>query len=965
MIRGSVAIGLLLGTLLCPAKTSATQTAISYALTIPALPLGDALRQLAEQSDYSLLASSDILPDIQSTPLNGEYSLNEALSLLLTGSGVKGLLQDKMILLVAEAARPDKVQAPAMQTTQSATKVLETLVVRGYRDSLSASQAKKRASALVSDAVFAEDISDFPELNLGDALQRLPGMVAERDNGETRQLGLRGLGPNFVRVQVNGVESLATFNSVFDHRGSAGRTRNFDFNIFAAELFRLIQVDKTYAASQDEGGIAGTIDLVTPKPFDYEQEQATFSVKGAYNDLSQAYSPRLSALFSRQYANLGALLAVAYSETDSSETGHRDWGWRTFSHKLDASIPANTPSQQPADLVGPTVASYTLANRVQQRLGLTSAWQWRVTPLWSVDADLLFAQLQSVDKEYNLANQDPQGLLALQSDAHNTVRFAAFAQADIRSEAKYSVVQTRFINATLKSHYQANERWQWSWLGSLSESQFSSPVHDKIFLQAPHQPFSFDYGEDRRLPVNRYGEDLRRADIWQLHRADVREDEIRNRFYTGELNGQLRLNQQLSLQLGLQYKDFLSEGFERRDDVRGLNALALPFVASTLAHPQHPRYQVADVGQSFDLLLSEGLIGRVSGGAFSRELDEASNRPGTAFDVQEQNTALFAQLDFSYRDLRGNLGLRYLDSQVLSRGEALAQTQGGSFTPVSFSNHYHQWLPAFNLAWDLNDSLTLRLAAGRNLSRPGLSDLRATTDVSIADNRVDNGNPNLTPFIATSWDLGAEYYFAEQNFLGLVLYYKDLDSYIVSQTRLVSFDELNLPDSLLTEDRQGQLFALSQPVNGQGGFIQGAELSSRYEWTPGFGLLANYTYASGDTHYQINGQQVRAPLLALSRHTYNLTLYLENAIGGIRLSTTYRDRYFTQPDNINMFSGVNATQFVDAAAFYRLTERLKLSFEALNLTNEPIDLFASPVANRPLVHTQSGRTFQFGISLSL
>ncbi len=96
----------------------------------------------------------------------------------------------------------------------------------------------------------------------------MPGKVRrgwwrEKDTGQTRQLGLRGLGPEFVQVQINGVDTLASFNSVFDHRGSAERSRNVDFNLFSSTLFQQLSLRKSYQASQSEGGIAGTIELQT------------------------------------------------------------------------------------------------------------------------------------------------------------------------------------------------------------------------------------------------------------------------------------------------------------------------------------------------------------------------------------------------------------------------------------------------------------------------------------------------------------------------------------------------------------------------------------------------------------------------------------------------------------------------------------------------------------------------------
>ncbi|GGD69432.1 TonB-dependent receptor [Lacimicrobium alkaliphilum] len=945
----------------------------TYPVNIESSSLSEALNELARQTGKVLVAPTEILPDTSVVSLQGHFTLAEALSRLLHQSDVEPRLRDNMILLVRspEPQTPLPIEAPTA-TAANQSELMDTIIVRGYRDSLSASQMRKRSNVLGSDTIFAEDIADFPELNLGDALQRLPGMIAERDNGETRQLGLRGLGPNFVRVQINHVESLATFNSIFDHRGSASRSRNFDFNIFAAELFRQIDVEKTYTAKQDEGGIAGTINLITPRPFDFDQSQAAVSIKQAYNEQSNAFTPRFSALFSASGEQAGGLLSVAYSETNTFESGHRDWGWRTFSRSAsgpDLSLPQKAALAD-GRLVGPTVASYTFARREQRRLGLTTSLQWSVSEALQLSFDNLYASLDSTDHEYNLANQNMQGVTALDYDRHNTVQFARFEQADIRSEAKYSEVQTEFWSSIVDLSYRINKDVSLHLSGSQTRSDFFSPVHDKIFLQAPGRAFGFDYREHQRAPARQYDFDLADRQHWQLHRADVREDQIRNRFLSLNADLTWHLDAQYSVEFGGQYKGFISQGFERRDDVRDLNELGLGYVTAPVNMPSHPDFVVADVNKSFAGILEQGLQGRISRQPFDRTLGAESNRLGTAFELEEETFGLYAQLNIEINDLRGNLGLRWLDTRFSSSGESLITSESSSsgdnltLTPLSFASGYQQWLPSLNLAWDVSDNLTLRFSASRNLSRPGISDLRATADVSIPDNRVDQGNPELRPFVARSLDFGAEIYFGQVDFVGLSLYYKDLDSYIVNQTRLVDFDQLNLPVSLLTEDRKGQLFSLSQPFNGDGGVIRGAELSSRFEFVPGVGMLANYTFAQGKTQYGINGRQIDGPLLYLSKHTYNLTLYLEYARGGVRISTTFRDRYFTEVDNINDFHGVNALQFVDASLFFKLSENVKLTLDALNLSDEDIDVFADPEANRPLVNTRSGRRWQLGLSLA-
>ena len=148
-----------------------------------------------------------------------------------------------------------------------------TIEVTGYRLSLrNAIDIKKNASVMM-DAINAEDIADFPDANLAESLQRLPGVALDRDNGEGRSITVRGLGSDFTRVRLNGLETLSTA-AASDSGTSPNRGRGFDFNVFASDLFSSLEVTKTASASADEGSLGATVDLVTGKPLDYKGTQA-------------------------------------------------------------------------------------------------------------------------------------------------------------------------------------------------------------------------------------------------------------------------------------------------------------------------------------------------------------------------------------------------------------------------------------------------------------------------------------------------------------------------------------------------------------------------------------------------------------------------------------------------------------------------------------------------------------------
>ncbi|MFT4089130.1 MAG: TonB-dependent receptor [Asticcacaulis sp.] len=199
-----------------------------------------------------------------------------------------------------------------------------TVVVTGYRASLQSAINMKRNADVMMDAINAEDIADMPDSNLAESLQRIPGISIDRDNGEGRQISVRGLGGDFTRVRINNMEALSTGGSN-DAGSSPNRSRAFDFNAFASELFNSIRVRKTASAETDEGSLGATVDLIAGRPFDYKGDAFAFSVEDSYYVNGKTHNPRMAGLFSKRWADgrLGFLMSVAYAERNSEDDQYR------------------------------------------------------------------------------------------------------------------------------------------------------------------------------------------------------------------------------------------------------------------------------------------------------------------------------------------------------------------------------------------------------------------------------------------------------------------------------------------------------------------------------------------------------------------------------------------------------------------------------------------------------------------
>lgn len=229
---------------------------------------------------------------------------------------------------------------------------MEEVVVTGFRQSLNAALEDKREAVGAVDSIVAEDIADFPDLNLAESIQRVPGVSIARDAGEGRQISVRGLGPQFTRVRINGMEAMSA-NGGTDAAGGTNRDRSFDFNTFASELFNSITIRKTSAAETEEGSLGATVDLRAARPFDYDEFTVVTSVQGSYNDISEDVDPRGAFLISNTFADgkFGALLSVAYTKRQLLDEGSSTVRWQN-SFNTDGTIANNAR-------FGPLDPSYT------------------------------------------------------------------------------------------------------------------------------------------------------------------------------------------------------------------------------------------------------------------------------------------------------------------------------------------------------------------------------------------------------------------------------------------------------------------------------------------------------------------------------------------------------------------------------------------------------------------------------
>ncbi|UHQ23746.1 TonB-dependent receptor [Lysobacter sp. 5GHs7-4] len=900
------------------------------------------------------------------------------------------------------AATPQQEQDGSAAPAADSAKDLETVTVTGFRGSLERALDIKRGEVGVVDAIVAEDIADFPDLNLAESLQRIPGVSIARDAGEGRQISVRGLGPDFTRVRINGMEALTTTGGT-DSSGGANRGRGFDFNVFASELFNSLKVRKTASAEVEEGSLGATVDLQTARPFDYEGFTFVAGGQVGYNDLSGDTDPRASALISNTWGDgrFGALLSVAYTDRRLVEEGHSTVRWDNGPSSGGFSATSPFAAARGAGVFHPRIPRYGVLEHDQQRLGVTGALQWKVSDRTDVGLDLLYAKFDATRTENFIeavsfsrtGTGKPQtAVLDGEVDANGNLVYGRFNNVDVRSEARYDELNTKFTQFSFYADHELTDDFKLHAQVGRAKSEFNNPIQTTITLDRQNvQGYSYDYRGNDRLPVIDNGFDVTDPSQWTfvngVSEIRLRPQFASNTYDTAQLDFAWNLAPSFKLKGGAQFKEY---SFESREFRRASELVTPALPAGTTLADLTKRMGLENtrVGSGNDsvwLIPDMDAFNRAFGLYSNTGIFTVSNTVaavlGNNRSVTERDQGFYLQGDFNTQigaiPISGNIGVRQVDTKQTSTGYAIV---GGVPVQTTVQRSYDDTLPSLNLVADLSPDFLVRFGAAKVMSRPGLGNLTpgVTVNVSGGARTVNGGNPLLEPFRAKTYDLSFEWYFADEALLGLGLFYKDIDTFVQTSRETRPYNTSGLPDSLLagTGAQPTDDFQFNIPVNTPGGTLQGFELSYQQPFTflpegfwQDFGVQLNYTYVDSKIQYvtSTGASSLKTDLLGLSKNAYNATLYYEGERFGARVSASYRDDYLTTVPgrNNNDVEGTKATTTIDMSASWKLNERIELTLEGLNLTDEYNDQWVDSRGDRASVYHHTGRQYFLGIRYKL
>jgi TonB-dependent receptor len=866
------------------------------------------------------------------------------------------------------------------QESEDYDEVLEEVVVKGFRSSLQQAVTLKRDAVNSRDSIVTEDIGKMPDLNLAEAIQRVPGVAIAREGGEGRQISLRGLGANFTRVTLNGMEVPSSVGGL-DSSGGVNRGRAFDFNVFSAELFNRIDINKSPTASIEEGGIAGTVELYTTRPLDNPGFRASVSGQIGYNDLSEKWDPRLTATMSNtnDAETFGWLISAAYTERTVYQDGFGTVRWA----RPDRDFAGNNTSLSDEELHSlwyPRLPRQDSFRHTQDRLGLSAALQFRPSDSLEFGLTWVHSEFDATIDAYNsFAEFRRSGGWGYPAITPNDVTLdkngdyviaGNFDGIGLRTESRQQIDDTEFDQFTGDFRWDISDSMTMTGMIGHAESSFLENYF-RVNIETPDATnFSYDFSSDANVAAIDYNIDVTDPNNFFIMTNDrIREYGVDRSNDTARLDLAWDLSDEHNFNFGVIYNDrevdstqYACGSCVDQTDIAGLGRV----------------FTYSDIGgygsdTELDFWVLDFNAARAAYGLGDWTL--SAGRGVATWTVTEKTTGLYLEYnldtELAGHALRMNLGGRYVETKTTAVGYLNANT------PIVEKNDYDNFLPALNIAFDATDDLVLRLGLSRSMTRPSLSSLAPSKSYSDVNFTVSGGNSQLDPLEADAIDLGVEWYFTDDAVLGFSYFYKDIKSFISSPSSEEPLRAVDRPVVAQVYPDQPELldpsliWTYSTSANTDGTKLDGFEIAYQHAFTdlPGFwgnfGFIGNYSWVDATTEIIRLGEPTKVPLEGLSEDSWNATLYYEVDRYGIRLSVNNRADYITDNtgSNGNLEHGTTGPTHWDLSAFFHISEMWSLTFEGINLTDESERLFTTGDGNLNLVreYNNTGRQYFFGV----
>ena len=836
-----------------------------------------------------------------------------------------------------------------------------TVTVTGIRRAIEDAIAVKRESTGIVEAISSEDIGKLPDVSIAESLARLPGLSAQRVNGQAQSISIRGTSGDLSTALLNGREQVTT---------SSDRTVEYDQ--YPSELINAVTVYKTGDASVIGQGLSGTVDLQTIKPLSLRERTVTVNVRGEKNSKGEISpgSPdtgsRVSASYIDQFADRTIGIAIGYARQDKPNVGQQfeTWDWVDQAEGSSVKVPKGMKSMA---ITGDQV-----------RDGLMGVLEFRPNRNFSSTFDVYHSRFdqEEIRRGIEMPLKDDGSVTFTNGTVVNGTMVSGTA-----NNVNPVVRNNRMTREDKLTAFGWNNRFSsGDWVGIVDISRSKADHKEQVIeINAglpTRQTLDFSYNGGA-IPA------LGLSGIY----TDPALLRIGGQFGDGYVNAPYMTDKMTAARASI----------ERKFDNAYFSSLELGFnVSKREKDKQHLETGFTKLGDGSltpDVLNgTQGLYGLQSSLTWDIDRLLGSNfAPFTPavlvpwgatknWAIEEKVKTGYAKLNIDTElmamPLRGNIGIQVIETNQSSTAEALRRGGADDLVPVNDGKKYTDYLPSVNLAWSLPDQQFIRFGAGKTLARAKLNQLNAALEVGLTENTTgtpwgNGGNAQLDPWRAKQVDLSYEKYFGNKGYVSAAGFYKDLSSYIYNLTVPRDFSEFNFAGAT------SNIGTMTQPMNGEGGSLKGLELAASvplemvHPMLNGFGVTANASFTNSEISIVDQRFGSRAiPLPGLSKRVFNVTAYYENDGFSARISQRYRSDFVGEIGGIGggatELTYVKADKVVDLQLGYDFKgiEGLSVLFQVNNLTDTAFRSYAG-TEDRPRGYAKYGRQMLFGLNYKL
>ncbi|WP_243042064.1 TonB-dependent receptor [Dyella sedimenti] len=887
----------------------------------------------------------------------------------------------------------DNAQAnPQTDADKSKVRELSTITVVGIRDSEAESLNLKKSADAHVEVITAEDIGKLPAKNVADTLQRLPGVnissssASEGGFDENDRVSLRGTNPSMTQTTVNG-HTVGTGDwFVLSQVQTVGRS--VSYSLLPAEVVSEVVVHKSSEAKLEEGGSAGSVDIITRKPLEFDKQvTGQASIGGVYADLPGNTKPQFNGLFNYKNADntFGVMVQGFYEKRSLQRDGQEVVGGY---NQIQATDPIAVAHPNLAGVYYPNETGQTLFTQTRTRKGGLIDLEWKPLDNLTLNLDSFYSKLNADNYNRNYmmwASQFVPSGVGLQPGytvSGNVLKNATFAPVP-GSTTPYGVydqisrpgASSQSAYTTLDAEWRATDHLTFTGqIGTtegkgnsdeqnVSELGFGAGAGASWDMRGTGQPINWSMGGDNTTPSG-----ILPSAGWIFGDQDIHVKDKEN-FY--QFDGNYAFDSSpvalSSLDFGVRYSDHTREN--KTDIGQGpagdwQNPANYPTTWSN-----YPGSFNSDLGLS-----APGPVWYYSPGALAAfDALYATRDPVARFNwqniykVNEKDAAAYIQANFAGDRWSGNIGLRYVHTKEDITYNTGAQSdysvagpiEGSAFGPYYVNNYNHNYdrvLPSANLKFNLTEDLLARFAASQTMTRPDYSALAGSYSLDDLTHTGSGGNPQLKPLISTNFDAALEWYFAPRGLVSAGVYNMELANYINFGTQALQFKDQQA--SLTQGHDVFSTYLVSVPTNVNGN-VKGIELNYIQPIGEYFGVQTNYTYAEGHA----DGGK---PLQGTSKNTYNVSAYFENKTFNARISYTYRSSFYDGVSRTDTYYQAGIGNLA-ASLGYNINQWMSISLDAMNLNNPKLKYYTTNPAygNQPYAFYVNGRQYYLNLNFKI